>query len=667
MSFARILKRLLKIGNAADVDQEIEFDQGKGANNTRLRAAAGSGLLEVNVAGGGFGAIGSGSGGLRNFTENGDFETNLDGWAESDEFGAPAEDITTQLEGKRSLKWTNNEAGGTRGKMTGNINAIDLGFDNQSFVATLLFRMVGTGGQYLYYITEDAVKIDASEITIDATVSGTIIPLISGGFRLKNGSTYKHVIEDVSGTNGDVITIDVVELGNQGGIAGGSFGPIEDITGDITYNPSGITASTFEVSRSQDQGENRFFNCYIRATSVAGSPAYVDIVDTIDVTKLAPLAGSTVFYMTDIVARRIKNTGGDWNDVDMLFKGYVDAANPTRIYFSEDVQNASSLVARNWDNLLVPSDGLHWTGSVPVTRLADNSFRLASKGSVLQNARARFYNSSNTALGAAAICPFDTPSTLIDNFGVNNNNGEMSVDAAGTYFVYAFIQRSTGTWTVGGGGRMDLYKNGARETTMGNMEGTDGCSGWALTKLTPSDVFSCRMTAAYTTNAGDIGGTFVFIARHPDDTGLFVPGVGTSLNVDEVRKLLLMENEKKTLEVYVTDDAGGGAGPFNAPYEVIGGVVHFDLSGVEWSTGNTALYLSTSQTAAEWPAELRPATNRGSSLVRMRDIGNHDAGYVEFGSDGVNQMFRDTVGAAFTAASGIKGIQDSMLSYKLKT
>ena len=429
------------------------------------------------------------------FTQNPRFEAgSLAGFSKEGDFTTLIASSTDPLQGTHSLTTTNNYSS-TRGKVKGRINKPSEGNQKLSATARCMLKIGGTGGTYLYYVEDSGgTKVEASEVTIDATGGGTFFPQ-AFGFRFGDDD-YFHVIEDVSGTNGDTIKLDDFRATTQGNGLLYLQGKHYDET-VVTVTGGGSWSTDFvDLMPYRDPYSGAWYlQGNISGSSASQSSIDINIAGILFPNTTYPLAGTLA--VESGAATLECYTSPNTNTFKLR-------SNSSRTYWSCEFD--------------LPIQGKPtWADDIPLQTL--------SKGAAVQNQRARFYDSKTASVTASNPIPFDTVSPLMAANGVNNTNGTMSVDYAGTYEIRSLLARNTGTWGAGGGGRMDLYKNGARVTPMGAMEGTDIVMGEATVDLLPTDTFSVRMSATYTTLGGDLS-TFVEVKRQADDTGQGLVGAG---------------------------------------------------------------------------------------------------------------------------------------------
>jgi hypothetical protein len=143
------------------------------------------------------------------YVKNSNFnEKGTKGWTKSAGTGLSI-DRSTPLQGTGSLTWTNDG-----GLVEGELRTVDEGFQGYVAQGSARFRVVGTGGTYNLYLTDDGTKIEATDVTVDLTGGGSV-PIDMFGFVLDD-SVHKWVIDGSSADAADVCTIDAVEVTTKG-------------------------------------------------------------------------------------------------------------------------------------------------------------------------------------------------------------------------------------------------------------------------------------------------------------------------------------------------------------------------------------------------------------------------------------------------------------------
>lgn len=519
----------------------------------------------VNIVGSLSGVdLGGGGAGLLNFMENGSIESGLVNWVRIDEFSALALDTSTQLEGAQSLTWTNTTTGGTRGKVTGDLATVDLGYRGLSASASAMFRVVGTGGIYLHYLTKDGVKVDATETTIDATGGGTFYPK-AFGFNL-DGSVYKYVVEDSTGVSADVCTLDAVVVTTQGNGSGALGGwkqyvntSSNGLTGDFVYTttPAGFVNQRTTITPYKDPVSGIWRAAFNIDATCSGVTAPNAIIDS-----FAGPSGSNqalAFYTGGAASTpRGASIDGSGNI------GPVSASNNSIFRISGDIE----------------------LGSKPTWADFDNSVQVLSKGSAVKNARGRWYRNAAYNMSANVDFAFDTEDSVTYDaaVGITNASGVFTVAAAGTYDITAIIASSN---AFIGNTLVQIYVNRGSGLAQERIMERQGSASFALggnssVKLAAGDSFSIRFNSSRTGINSTSANTWIEIEQRSDETGQGLVGAGTSEMADDKARYLLPRYQTTTIPAVSGSFTAG-----TVTFVRIGNVVTVTSLGLNWA-GSTA-------------------------------------------------------------------------------
>ena len=353
-----------------------------------------------------------------NFLANGNFEKGEVDWAESGEFSALSLNSSTQLDGTRSLTWTNNESGGTRGKVEGDLRVVDLGYRGLTAQCSAVLRVVGTGGPYKTYLTKGGVKVDATETQIDATGGGLPYPSAIGTF-VFDGSDYKYVVEDISGTNGDVLTLDVVKASTQGAgrgmidsnlrakyilSSGGSYTANATVPFDTlasNYDSKGFSISSGVITIEE-------LETYKITTNLNSNPKWpvsAEINAYID-------KGSSTFLEVISGAKNIDASG-------LLGTGSykLDAGNTIEVRVNKSTTGLTALEYYTW---------------IVIEKTSTESVDVLSKGAAIQNSRIKATLASDTGWNDGTDLPIDTVAYAKGGMELTGSN-EIKVPYDGDY------------------------------------------------------------------------------------------------------------------------------------------------------------------------------------------------------------------------------------------
>lgn len=459
--------------------------------------------------------------GLLNFTTNGKFETDTSGWSVTGDFGSPSLESVTPLEGDNSLTLTNNYTS-TRGKLIGTINTVDLGYRIISAEASCIFKVTGTGGVYLYYLAKGGVKVDATETTIDATGGGTFYPK-AFGFIL-DGSVYTHVIEDVSGANGDVITADVFFASTQGAGQGslGGWKQYDESIVTFSSTPAGwlLQNCSFMPYKDPISGTWRLtFN--IRATCT-GATTLQAAVDGVSWSNFGFQA-----LTTSTVGSTMSNAATSSTNTIVL----TQSSSVGLFIVSGDVE----------------------LDSKPTWADFDNAVQVLSQGTAVQNARAAYKNANALSFtGSPQTINFLTETKLT---GFTYSSGVFTVIQSGDYFISSTVG-STGVT----GGQPTILNIEVDGTIVAQDRNTS--AGYA--SIDDVVTVSAGQTIEISVASGDGSGsltlsdtaTRVSIFRIPDSTGQGLVGAGTSDMADATARYLLPEMREFTYTPSFSDFTG---------------------------------------------------------------------------------------------------------------
>lgn len=230
---------------------------------------------------------GSGSGGV-NYTTNGDFNVNTDGWSKVGSNGTLSHDTSTQIEGEGSLKFVSD---GSAETIEGTIEAIDDIDIGILLGVEITIDVVDGSGSYaegdftaeIYDSTNASVKVGP----VDLKVGRNRITTNNLGFVADDSTTYKWRIKDVSANSSDYFIADRARVTSDRMPVGAVIndGSLSDY--DANYSLAGWGTSAVDNLRAVRHGNWLHIVGNIDTGTASFSSASITFSDiTIDTTRL---------------------------------------------------------------------------------------------------------------------------------------------------------------------------------------------------------------------------------------------------------------------------------------------------------------------------------------------------------------------------------------------